>query len=147
MNINTEIEAIKSLIAAREKAIANADADTAIEPFAHDVEVFDLQPPLAFAGADARDPEELRAWLKTWKDAGPRVEFRESRIRFDGDLCVAYGLSHMQGEKIEEGAVELWFRTTLVFMRSEEGWMIVHEHNSVPMKMDGSGLAAVDLKP
>jgi hypothetical protein len=23
----------------------------------------------------------------------------------------------------------------------------VHEHNSVPMKMDGSGAAAVDLKP
>lgn len=147
MNTNADIETIKSLIAARETAIANADAEAAIEPLARDAVVYDLQPPLAFAGADARDTEGLRAWLKTWKQSGPRVEFRESRILIDGNLCIAYGLSHMRGEKIEEGEVELWFRTTLVFKRSEDGWMIVHEHNSVPMKMDGSGLAAVDLKP
>lgn len=147
MNTNADIESIRSLIAARETAIANADAEAAIEPLARDVVVYDLQPPLAFAGANARDPEELRAWLITWKESGPRVEFRESRIQVDGDLGVAYGLSRLRGEKIGEGAVELWFRTTLVFKRSEENWMIVHEHNSVPMKMDGSGLAAVDLKP
>lgn len=147
MNANTDIEAIKSLIAARETAIANADAEAAIEPLARDVVVYDLQPPLAFTGANARDAEELRSWLKIWKKSGPRVEFRESRILIDGNLGVAYGLSHMRGEKIGEGAVELWFRTTLVFMRSKDSWKVVHEHNSVPMKMDGSGLAAVDLKP
>ena len=147
MHTNADIDIIKSLIAARATAIANADAEAAIAPLAGDVVVYDLQPPLAFAGADARDAEELRAWLKTWKKSGPRVEFHDSRILIDGDLCIAYGLSHMQGEKIGEGAVELWFRTTLVFKRSEDGWEIVHEHNSVPMKMDGSGLAAVDLKP
>ena len=147
MNTNADIEAIKGLIAARETAIANADAEAAIEPLARDVVVYDLQPPLAFAGANARDAEELRAWLITWKESGPRVEFRESRILVDGDLGVAYGFSRMRGEKIEEGTIELWFRTTLVFKRFEQDWMIVHEHNSVPMKMDGSGLAAVDLKP
>lgn len=145
--MNTDIEAIKSLIAARETAIVNADAEAVIEPLASDVVVYDLQPPLAFAGANARDAEGLRAWLRTWKESGPRVEFRESRILIDGDLGIAYGLSRMRGEKIGEGAVELWFRTTLVFKRSQDGWMIVHEHNSVPMMMDGSGLAAVDLKP
>lgn len=147
MNTNADIEAIKSLIAARETAIANADAEAVIEPFARDVVVYDLQPPLAFAGVNARDAEELRAWLKTWKEPGPRVEFRESRILIDGDLGIAYGFSRLQGDKIGEGEVELWFRTTLVFKRSEGNWMIVHEHNSVPMKMDGSGLAAADLKP
>lgn len=147
MNTNIDIAAIKSLIAARETAIANADAEAAIEPFARDVVVYDLQPPLAFAGANARDAEALHDWLKTWKESGPRVEFRESRMLIDGDLGVVYGLSHMQGEKIGEGEVELWFRTTLVFTRSEGGWTIAHEHNSVPMTMDGSGLAAVDLKP
>lgn len=145
--MNADIEAIRSLIAARETAIANGDAEAAIEPLARDIVVYDLQPPLAFAGADARDAGGLRVWLKTWKESGPRVEFRESRILIDGDIGVAYGLSRMRGEKIEEGTVELWFRTTLVFKRSHESWLIVHEHNSVPMKMDGSGLAAVGLKP
>lgn len=147
MNTKADIDAIKSLIAAREAAIVNADAEAAIEPFARDVVVYDLQPPLAFAGDSARDAEELRAWLRTWKGSGPRVEFRESRILIEGDLGVAYGLSRLRGDKIGEGVVELWFRTSLVFKRSDESWVILHEHNSVPMKMDGSGLAAVDLKP
>lgn len=71
MNGNTDIEAIRQLIEARATAIASAEAEAAIEPLARDVVVYDLQPPLAFAGADARDAEELRAWLKTWKELGP----------------------------------------------------------------------------
>lgn len=89
MNFNADIEAIKCLIAVRETAIASADAEAAIEPLVSDVVVYDLQPPLAFAGANARDVEALRAWLKTWKGSGPRVEFRESRILIDGDLGIA----------------------------------------------------------
>lgn len=69
MNINVGIEAIKSLIAARATAIVNSDAEAAIESFARDIVLYDLQPPLAFAGAKARDVEELCAWLKTWKSA------------------------------------------------------------------------------
>lgn len=147
MNADADHDVIRGLIAARERAIADADAEAAIESLAPDVVVYDLQPPLAYVGADARDSEGLRAWLKTWQGPGPRVEFRESRILVDGDLAVVHGLSRMRGDKIGEGPVELWFRTTLVFKRSEDSWRVVHEHNSVPMKMDGSGLAAVDLDP
>jgi ketosteroid isomerase-like protein len=53
----------------------------------------------------------------------------------------------MRGNKKGQGPVELWFRSTLVLQRGPAGWEIVHEHNSVPMKMDGSGAAALDLKP
>ncbi|WP_446719495.1 hypothetical protein [Inquilinus sp. OTU3971] len=31
--------------------------------------------------------------------------------------------------------------------RAADGWVIVHEHESVPFYMDGSLRAAVDLKP
>lgn len=66
----------------------------------------------------------------------------------DGDLAVAYGFSRLRGgDKIGEGPVELWFRTTLVFARSADGWLVAHEHDSVPMEMDGSGLASVHLTP
>lgn len=44
MNTNADIEIIKSLIVARETAIANAEAEAAIEPFASDVVVYDLKP-------------------------------------------------------------------------------------------------------
>jgi len=147
MSKETDIETIRALVAAREAAVASADVEAAIEAFSPDVVVYDLQPPLAFAGAAARDTGALRAWLGTWRAPGPRVEFHESRILVDGDLGIAYGFSRLRGDKIGEGAVELWFRTTLVFARAGDGWTIAHEHNSVPMEMDGSGLAAVHLKP
>ena len=147
MGRQTDIDTIRRLIAARDAAVANNDAEAAIRPLARDVVVYDLQPPLAFVGDDARDAQALRAWLATWKAPGPRVEFHESRILVDGDLAVAHGFNRLRGDKIGEGPVELWFRTTLVFARSADGWRVVHDHDSVPMEMDGSGLAAVHLKP
>lgn len=146
MDSNAEIDALKQMVDARGTALANANVEAVVEPLAQDAVVYDLQPPLAFVGAAARDADGLHTWLKTW-ESPPRVELRDPQILLDGDLAVVYGLSRMRGKKIEEGLVDLWFRTTLVCRRSRSGWTIVHEHNSVPMKMDGSGLAAIDLEP
>ena len=146
MNSNAEIDTLKKMVDARGTALANANVEAVVEPLARDAVVYDLQPPLALVGADARDVDGLRSWLKTWVSP-PMVELRDPQILLDSDLAVVYGLNRMRGEKVKEGPVDLWFRTTLVFKRSRSGWAIVHEHNSVPMKMDGSGLAAIDLKP
>jgi PhnB protein len=53
----------------------------------------------------------------------------------------------MQGTKTDGTAVDLWFRGTLVLRRTDGGWKIVHEHESVPFYMDGSFGAAIDLAP
>lgn len=113
---------------------------------AHDVVAFDLQPPLAFRGVEARDTAALDAWFATW-DGGVTVEMHEPRILVSGDLAVAFGLNRMRGDKKDEGPVESWSRRTIVFARREVAWRIVHAHESFPMKMDGSGAAATDLKP
>lgn len=55
--------------------------------------------------------------------------------------------SRMRGIKKDGGPVDSWNRRTVVLKRSDHGWKIVHDHNSYPMKMDGSGLAATDLTP
>jgi hypothetical protein len=31
--------------------------------------------------------------------------------------------------------------------RADGAWRIIHEHNSFPLNMDGSGTAATDLQP
>jgi hypothetical protein len=36
---------------------------------------------------------------------------------------------------------------TFVLSKSTKEWEIVHEHHSYPTRMDGSGLAAIDLHP
>jgi hypothetical protein len=53
----------------------------------------------------------------------------------------------LRGEKIGDGMVDLWFRSTWCLGRIEGGWRITHEHNSTPFSMDASLRAATDLVP
>jgi ketosteroid isomerase-like protein len=141
-----DVTTIRELIDARNEAIEKGDAERALGPVAENVTSYDLQPPLAYEGAAARDREGLEEWLATW-DGPVAIETQDPTIAVDGDLGFAYGLSRMRGTKKGEGPVELWYRTTLCFERSGGEWKVVHEHRSVPFLMDGSGRAALDLQP
>lgn len=142
----TDEQTIRALIETRNAAIAANDLMAVVAPLAHDVVAYSLQPPLAYVGEAARDTGELARWIATW-DAPPRIAMPQLAIRVDGDLAVAHGLCSMNGNKTGGGTVSLWYRATLVFARRRGAWTIVHEHESVPMKMDGSMLAAVELQP
>lgn len=145
MPMNDEA-AIRALIEARNAAVYVGETQRAIAPLSQDVVAYDLQPPLQFVGAAARDADALAQWLATWE--GPvSIEMPDPVISIDGKLAFAHGLSRMQGTKQGYGTGELWYRSTLCLKRIAGAWSIVHEHNSVPMKMDGSGLAATDLRP
>jgi ketosteroid isomerase-like protein len=137
---------IRKLIEARNAAIHEGDAERALEAVAENVTSYDLRPPLVYRGAAARDRFALEQWFATWE--GPIVvDLSDPTVMVDGDLAVAFGLGHMQGRKKAEGEVELWYRVTLCFERVRGAWKVVHEHLSVPFRMDGSGLAALDLRP
>jgi DNA-binding transcriptional ArsR family regulator len=41
----------------------------------------------------------------------------------------------------------VWTRSTLGLKKVDGDWKIMHEHNSAPLYMDGSGRAALDLQP
>jgi ketosteroid isomerase-like protein len=43
-------------------------------------------------------------------------------------------------------AVDMWVRSTVCFFKGEGGWVIEHEHTSVPFDAE-SGRASVDLQP
>ena len=137
---------IVALIEARNAAAHAGEIGRALAPLSDDVVAYDLQPPLRFTGAAARDADGMAQWLATW-DGPVRIEMPEPTVAIDGDLAFAYGLSRMRGTKRHHGPIDLWYRSTLALQRVAGTWSIVHEHHSVPMKMDGSGLAAVDLEP
>jgi PhnB protein len=88
----------------------------------------------------------MAEWLATW-DGPVRIEMSHPSVAVDGRIAFAHGLSRMEGTKRGHGRGALWFRSTLCLKRAAGGWSVVHEHHSVPMKMDGSGLAATDLTP
>lgn len=143
MFIDSEIH---RLIDDRAKAIRDRDATAAVSYYAEDVVNFDLAPPLAYRGSEATDPRELQGWFDSW--AGPiELAFDRLAIRSDGDLAFAHGLLHMAGPRTDGSMTDVWVRMTLCFERRGQDWKILHEHQSFPTQMDGSGLSASGLKP
>jgi ketosteroid isomerase-like protein len=137
---------IRHLLQSRAVGISQRDVQKALAPMAPDVVLYDLPPPLEFRGEDARDAENLQGWFDTW-EGEISSKLSEPTIFVSGDLAVAHGFVHLSGVKKKEGPLDNWFRSTVVLKKTNDGWRIVHEHNSFPMKMDGSGRAATDEKP
>jgi ketosteroid isomerase-like protein len=137
---------IRNLLADGTRALRAKDADLALAHLAEDVVSFDLEPPLQFTGADARDKQGVEAWFRTWR--GPiGWELRDPQIAIGGDVAFVHGLGHMTGTKTDGEVVDLWVRCTLCLRHRGGAWQITRQHMSVPFYMDGSYRAAVDLRP
>jgi ketosteroid isomerase-like protein len=137
---------VLSVIRGQEDATAKGDARSNVDAMDPDVVVFDLSPPLAYRGEQARDIEGINAWFATWRN-GVTVHMADPQLMIDGDLAVAFGLSRMTGTKTDGTKVDSWSRRTIVLRRIAGSWKIIHEHASFPTAMDGSGRAVTDLSP
>jgi ketosteroid isomerase-like protein len=136
---------IRALIEERAAAIGARDARRATAALADDVVAFELAPPLALPTGAARDEAGLAAWLGGFERIA--VEIRDLVIEADEKIGFAHALHHLTGKRVGGRPVSLWMRSTLCFRRRSDGWRIAHAHTSVPMLMDGSFKAAVDLEP
>jgi ketosteroid isomerase-like protein len=142
---NAEAE-IRAILEEEVAALREKSAQRILALRADDLISFDLAPPLRQSRSDVCSPERLQAWFSTWE--GPiDVQLTDVRIETSDDIAFASALNRMRGRKRDGEKVDLWFRATACFRRIHGDWKIVHEHNSVPMKMDGSGLAATDEHP
>lgn len=118
----------------------NPEAVTAL--YTKDAVIYDLDPPLA----QGPDEAHLALWLSSW--AGPVARTtRDVEIKVSGNTAVLHGLTHMSAPMQDGGTAEWWMRTTMLIEKHDGGWLIAHEHNSVPFYMDGSFTAATDLQP
>lgn len=142
---NDENSVLK-VLRSREAAVAEGVAESFISHFADDAVLYDLPPPLQVQSDRAEGVDALNRWFATWNG---RVEslVPEPTIIIDGDLALVFGLANLRGDKKGEGPQSMWLRSTVAMRREGDRWKIVHEHSSFPLKMDGSGLAARDLRP
>ena len=137
---------IRKVLDDRASAIRNKDAKTAVSYYASEIVNFDLAPPLAYRGTEATHPGTLEGWFETWKGL-IGIAFDQLTIRSDGNLAFAHGLLHITGPRTDGTETDVWARMTVCLERQSSEWKIVHEHQSFPTKMDGSGLSASDLQP
>jgi ketosteroid isomerase-like protein len=138
--------AIVDVLEGRAGAIRQKDAKKAVSYYADDIVNFDLAPPLAYRGSEATNPQELQDWFDSWTGA-IGIEFDRLTIRSEGNLAFAHGFLHLTGPRTDGTETDVWARMTACLEKRIGQWKIVHEHQSFPTKMDGSGLSASDLRP
>ncbi|MEV6565706.1 YybH family protein [Streptomyces kronopolitis] len=142
----TDEEQIRAVLADRAAATKARDARRFLSHTTPDLVEFSLAPPLQYKGPQARDPRALEAWYATWQ--GPvEVTPTQLEITVGGDVAFCHSINRMRGTKTDGFEVELWSRATVGLRRIDGVWKITHAHDSVPFLMDGSGRAALDLKP
>jgi PhnB protein len=138
--------AIGTLLEAQAQAIRTKNADAVLSSYAFELVLYDLAPPLARRGAEARDRNNLIAWFDTWQ--GPiRYDMKDVAITVSGDIAFAHGFVCIGGTKTDGQAADVWTRQPVCLRKRSHGWTIVHEHTSTPFYMDSSLKAAVDLAP
>jgi PhnB protein len=139
-----EVAEIRELMKDFGTAISAKDAARVMACGAQGSTHFLLAPPLI---APDDGGKALKDWFASW-DGRIGYEFRNLEVHAGKHIGFCYGLVHLTGRKKDGEEEDVWYRVTFgVEKFGDEGWKIVHEHESVPFYMDGSLKAAVDLKP
>jgi ketosteroid isomerase-like protein len=139
----TEAE-ISGLLEAQAEAIRSKDIDRLMSLYSADVTYFDVVPPLRFAGAAALR-ERFTRWFEGFEGA-IGMDTRDVAISVVGDIAFAHFLSKTSGKLTNGRQVGSWVRATSCCVRRNGGWVITHEHISLPVN-PATGLATMDLEP
>ena len=139
---------LRQLMDDQAAAMRSRDADYLASRYAPGTVTFDLAPPLQSGGSGMiQNADARRAWFAGF-DGAIDYEIRDLAVLGGDDFAVCRSLNRLGATpKGTTEGFQLWFRATVCWRRSDDGWQIVHEHNSTPFYMDGSLRAAVDLTP
>lgn len=142
-NANSEAE-VRKVIDDRIKAVRKKDVYASTSNLAPEILSFDVVDPLQKIGPDALR-KRAEEWFSSFQ--GPiGYEIRDLSITAGDDVAFSHGLSHVSATKSDGGLLDMWWRTTVCFRKTDGKWTVTHEHNSVPFNVE-SGKASLDLKP
>ena len=127
------------------KGVRAKDVDAVMSHYAPDILLFDLTPPLQYAGGDAYR-KNWEEWFATWQGQ-IGYEIKNLSITVSDDVAFRHNLNRISGTRTSGEKTDVWVRMTACYRKINGKWLIMHEHVSVPFYMDGSYKAAVDLKP
>lgn len=123
-------DALRGLLDERARAVAARDEGPLLARMAPDLHSFGVTPPFATLGRD-EIADGMRAWFDGYRSAiGYQVH--DPRVRVDGDLGVTTFVYRVTGTLTSGHEVDMWVRATAVWERGEDGWVAVHQHESVP---------------
>jgi ketosteroid isomerase-like protein len=135
---------VKALLDSRSEAVWIKDIDRLMAFYSPDIVYFDVVPGLQYIGSAALRPRFLD-WFSNFEGSIGQ-EIGDLNVSADGDIAVAYMLIRASGTLKGGPEVGYWVRVTTCCRRSNDGWLIAHEHVSLPVDV-ASGRAATDLVP
>ncbi|MGI8624855.1 MAG: YybH family protein [Solirubrobacteraceae bacterium] len=139
---------IRQLLADRETAMRERDAELLVGHYGPEAVQFDLAPPLQHTGPELRDPAGLQAWFSGLGEGGIDYEIADLTVTAGEDVAFCHSLNRLGATPDGSSEpFEMWFRATVCLRKVDGAWQITHEHSSTPFYMDGSFKAALDLKP
>jgi len=126
------------------EAIRAMDLESAMSIYASDIVSFDLDPPLRYAGAEAK----RKRWASVFAmyQRLHSYEVRDLAITLSDDVAFGHSLNHIVGTLKNGNKTDFWLRWTTGFRKIDGNWLIAHEQLSVPIDPQ-SGRALLDLKP
>jgi ketosteroid isomerase-like protein len=141
--VSTQSE-ISALFDSRSEAIRIKDIDRLMSCYSPDIVYFDLVPPLQYTGSTALRGRFLDMFDRFNGPIGQ--EIRDLTMLASGEVAAASMLIRASGTMKNGPEVGYWVRATSCCQRSDHGWVIAHEHISLPVDF-ASGRAAMDLAP
>jgi ketosteroid isomerase-like protein len=135
---------VRALFESQFEAIRTKDIDRLMSFYSADVVYFDVVPPLRYVGSAALRSRFLE-WFDGYKGA-MGMEMRDVNISASGDIAVAHWLSRASGTLKNGQEVGSWVRATSCCQRSNQSWLMTHEHISLPVDFK-SGKATMELVP
>jgi len=129
----SEIEAeIQALLDDRVEACRTKDVDRLMSLYSPDIVYFDCVPPLHFTGTEAVRRNFVR-WFNEYEgEIG--LETHDLHIAINGDVAFVHMLHLDTGNTQLENGLAFWLRSTVCCRRSNNRWLITHEHISLPVK-------------
>jgi ketosteroid isomerase-like protein len=124
---------VKALLDNQFEAIRTKNIDQLMSLYSADIVYFDLVPPLQYVGSAALRQRFLD-WFDGWKSS-IGMEIRDLTIVASGDIAAAHMLLRASGTLKDGHEVGYWVRASDCYRRSDDGWLITHEHVSVPVDM------------
>jgi ketosteroid isomerase-like protein len=128
--MTTSESEIRELLERRTDAQQSKDIDRLLSFYSPDIVYYDVVPPLRFAGT-----EEVRRNFLRWFDGyeGPiSLETHDLTIVASKDAAFANMLHLSSGERKGGLQSSIWVRETVCLRRSNDTWVITHEHISIP---------------
>ena len=142
--MNSSQAEVRALLDRWSEACRTKDIDRLMSLYAPDITYFDVVPPLQYTGSDAVQRNFTR-WFDSWESA-IGVEIRDLNILVSGDVAFAYLLHRTSGTLKKGREVGYWVRATLCCQRSNNHWLITHEHISLPVDA-ATRSAVMDIVP